>query len=164
MAIDPKEANARTALATVRPEFGNWGQTEDALRAILKDSPDNVAALSYLVMILQAVGRARESWDLNERAIALDPLAPVLLFRRGLKLWILGRVPEADVAIDRALQLWPKHPAVWNARLYIFASPDARAPHSPRLAMRASVRALSQAGHDYWRIHCGRWKAANAKM
>jgi tetratricopeptide (TPR) repeat protein len=121
LAIDPLEANARTALATVRPEFGNWDQTEDALRAILKDSPDNVAALSYMVMILQAVGRARESWDLNERAVALDPLSPVLLFRRGLKLWILGRVPEADLAIDRALQLWPKHPAVWNARLYIFA-------------------------------------------
>ena len=121
LGIDPTEANARTALATVRPEFGNWGQTEDALRAILKDSPSNVAALTYLVMILQAVGRSGESWNLNEKAIALEPLAPVPLFRRGLKLWILGRVPEADLAIDRALQLWPKHPAVWNARLYIFA-------------------------------------------
>ena len=121
LSIDSKEANARTALATVRPEFGNWAETEDALRAILLDSPDSVPTLSYLVMILQAVGRARESWDLNERALALHPLSPVLLFRRALKLWILGRLPEADVAADRALQLWPKHSAVWNARLNIFA-------------------------------------------
>lgn len=152
LAIDSKEANARTALATVRPEFGNWGQTEDSLRAILQDSPDNVDALSYLVMILQAVGRARESWDLNERAIALDPLAPVLLFRRGLKLWILGRVPEADLAIDRALQLWPKHPAVWNARLYIFAF-TGRAGAALAALDDASQRPerFRKPAIDYWR-------------
>jgi DNA-binding winged helix-turn-helix (wHTH) protein/tetratricopeptide (TPR) repeat protein len=121
LAIDPKEPNARTALATVRPEFGNWGASEDALRTILDDSPSNVPALSYLVMILQAVGRSRESWTLNERALAAEPLSPLLLFRRALKLWINGRVDEADIAVDRALQLWPKHAAVWNARLYIFA-------------------------------------------
>ena len=121
LALEPGEPNARTALATIRPEFGNWGATEDALRPIVRDAPDNIPALTYLVMILQAVGRAQESWNLNEQALAVDPLSPVLLFRRGLKLWIKGRNSEADIAIDRALQLWPKHSAVFNARLYIFA-------------------------------------------
>ena len=121
LALEPGEPNARTALATIRPEFGNWGATEDALRPIVRDAPDNIPALTYLVMILQAVGRAQESWNLNEQALAVDPLSPVLLFRRGLQLWIKGRNPEADMAIDRAMQLWLKHSAVFNARLYIFA-------------------------------------------
>ncbi|MEO7634757.1 MAG: hypothetical protein ABIS38_03800, partial [Sphingomicrobium sp.] len=121
LAIDPREPNARVALATIKPEFGDWGEVEDALRAILRDSPDNIHALGALTPVLQSVGRSRASWDLNERAIALEPLSPVHQFRRALKLWIFGRVAAADVTIDRALQLWPRHPAVWNARLYLFA-------------------------------------------
>lgn len=121
LSINPKEPNARTALATLRPEFGNWGATEDNLRAVLKDSPENLPALTYLVMVIQSVGRAYESFALNERAIALEPLSPIHHFRKGLKLWILDRVPQADLTIDRALQIWPRHPAVWNARMLIFA-------------------------------------------
>ncbi len=121
LAIDPRNPNALTALATVRPEFGNWGTTEDSLRRILRIAPDNPAALTHLVLITQSVGRTRESWTLNERVAALEPLSPVHQYRRALKQWILGRVPESDISIDRALQLWPRHPAVWNARLYIFA-------------------------------------------
>jgi hypothetical protein len=40
---------------------------------------------------------------------------------RGLKHWIFGRVGEADRVIDRALELWPRNPWVWNARLLIYA-------------------------------------------
>ena len=124
LTLDPREPNARTALATLRPEFGSWGPTEDSLRAILKDSPTNVPALSYLLMVLQAVGRANESFALNERAIRLEPLSPIHLFRKSLKLWIYGQTAQADLAIDRALQVWPRHPAVWNARMMIFAFTD----------------------------------------
>jgi tetratricopeptide (TPR) repeat protein len=119
--LDRSEPNALTALATVQPEFGNWGESEDGIRAILREAPNNVPALTFLVMLLQSVGRAKESWDFNERGVALEPLSPVMRFRRALKLWIMNRVPEADLEIDRALQLWPSHPGVWNARLYIFA-------------------------------------------
>ena len=121
LAIDAKEPNARTALATVRPEFGRWADTEDSLRAILADAPGNAPALTYLVMILQSVGRARESFELNERVLRLQPNSPIHQFRRALKFWISGLTAQADLAIDRALQLWPRHPAVWNARLMIFA-------------------------------------------
>lgn len=152
LAIDGKEPNARTALATIHPDFGNWGKTEDALNRVLADSPRCVPALSYQVMILQAVGRARESWVLNERALALDPLSPVMLFRRGLKLWIFGRVAEADVAADRALQLWPKHSAVWNARLFIFAFTGR--PHAALAALNDEARrppGFMPAAIGYWR-------------
>jgi len=118
---NPRDGNALTALATVRPEFGNWAETEDALRHALKVDRDNPAAINYLVMLLQSVGRAHESWKLNERLARIQRSSPVYEFRKALKLWIFGRVPEADLTIDRALQMWPRHPAVWNARLYIFA-------------------------------------------
>ena len=153
LALDPGEPNARMALATVRPEFGNWGETEDALRAILDDRPDNVPTLSYLVLLLQSVGRAGESWTLNERAAALEPLSPVHQYRRALKQWIFGRLAEADLTIDRALQLWPRHPAVWNARLYLFAF-TGRATAALQLIDNAESRpeSLTPAAAAYWRV------------
>ena len=128
--LDPRNGDALAALATLQPEFGKWGETEDRLRRTLALAPDNLTALNHLVMLLQSVGRAQESWDLNEQAARLDPISPVYEFRRALKQWIFGRVAEADLTIDNALQLWPRHPAVWNSRLYIFAftgRPDAAA-------------------------------------
>lgn len=119
--LDPREGNALAALATLRPYFGEWALAEDRLREVLEIAPDNPVAMSHLITLLQSVGRARDSWVLNERMVKIEPLSPVHQFRRALKLWIYGRVPEADLTIDRALQLWPGHPAVWNARLYIFA-------------------------------------------
>ena len=121
LALNPREGNALAALATLHPYFGDWSAGEDRLRKVLAVAPDNLTAMTHLITLLQSVGRARESWDLNERAVALEPLSPAFQFRRALKLWIFGRLAEADLTIDRALQLWPRHPAVWNARLYIFA-------------------------------------------
>jgi DNA-binding winged helix-turn-helix (wHTH) protein/tetratricopeptide (TPR) repeat protein len=119
--LDPREGNALTALATLQPSFGDWLSEEKRLLEVLEVAPNNVAAISALVVLLQQVARQRESWSLNERALELDPLSPVHQFRRSLKQWIFGRVHEADITIERALHLWPRHPAVWNARVVIFA-------------------------------------------
>ena len=121
LALDAREGNALAALATLHPYFGEWAAAEDRLRSVLSVDPNNPTALSHLTTLLQSVGRGRESWELNERLLELEPLSPVHQFRRALKFWIYGRIPQADRTIDHALQLWPRHPAVWNARLYIFA-------------------------------------------
>jgi len=118
--LDPRQGDALAALASLRPYFGEWLASEDELLAVLKVAPDNVAAMNSLVTLQQSAGRTRDSWAWNERAAALDPLSPVPQYRKALKLWIMGRVPDADLAIERALQLWPRHPAVWNARLMTF--------------------------------------------
>lgn len=120
LAIDPDEGNALTAKATLRPEFGNWSSVETRLRHALSRQPDNVHAAMYLTMLLQQVGRAEESERWNQRVIEIDPLTPVPQFRRGLKEWIFGRDDRAYLVIDRAFQTWPRHPAVWTSRLYIY--------------------------------------------
>ena len=91
------------------------------MRQILDIAPDNAAALDALVALLQASGYEQESWDLNERAIAFDPLRPLPQQRRALKHWNMGRPEEADKVIARASELWPSHPNIWNARLLIYA-------------------------------------------
>jgi DNA-binding winged helix-turn-helix (wHTH) protein len=153
LALDPREGNALAALATLRPYFGDWVAAENRLRKVLAVAPDNTAAISHLVTLLQSVGRARDSWLLNERAAALDLLSPVPQFRRAFKFWIFGRVPQADLTIDRALQLWPRHPAVWNARLLIFAfTGRARAALAMLDDQEARPAKLPEPAIDLWRL------------
>jgi hypothetical protein len=105
----------------LRPYFGDWSAAEQRLVRVLRVAPDNLLAMNSMVAFLQGVGRAKRSYAWNERALKIDPSLPVPSYRRAIKLWQFNRLDEADQAIDRAMQLWPKVPAVWNARMMIFA-------------------------------------------
>jgi tetratricopeptide (TPR) repeat protein len=121
LALDQREPNALTALAILQRKLDDWITTDKKLRDVLAIAPDNIAALDNLVAMLQASGYYQESWELNERDIAVDPLRPTSQYRRALKHWIMGRPVEADQVIARTSELWPLHPLVWNARLLISA-------------------------------------------
>lgn len=153
LAINPKEGNALTALAMMRPEFGNWFEAEASLSHVLRVAPDNIAAMAHLGLLFQSVGRTSDSGKLNDRVVALDPLSPVYQFRRAMRLWILGRIAESDQTIDRALQLWPRHPAVWSARMTIFAftgRPGAAKNLLDEIWMRPSN--YTPASGELWRV------------
>jgi hypothetical protein len=102
---------------------------------------------------MQGVGRPRTSYALNERVLKLDPDSPVASYRRGIKLWQFGRLDEADQAIDRAMQLWPRFPAVWNARMMIFAY-TGRADAGLSFLGEAASRpeSLSETAVNLWRV------------
>lgn len=121
LSLDANEPNARTVMAILRFRAGDWVAFERELEKILTDHPDAVVACTYLTGFLQAVGRCKQSWDVNEVGIRHEPFAPVLQFRRGLKHWIFGRVAEADRVLEKAANLWPEHPFVWNAILTVLA-------------------------------------------
>ena len=119
--LDPKEPNARALLAYQQRDLESWTRWEDALLEILKDAPDNAYSLNELAFFYQGMGRCRDSWDLNERAIRVEPFNSTPLHRRAYKNWIFGRVSEADKIADHGLRLWPGSPYLWNARMLIYA-------------------------------------------
>lgn len=119
--LDPRQGDALAALATLRPYFGDYAAGEDRLLKALSVDPGNFLAITQLVGLYQGVGRVSLSERWNERAARIDPYSPVPQYRRALKLWGLRQLDEADQAIERAMQLWPRHPSVWNARMMLFA-------------------------------------------
>ena len=119
--LNPRDANALLARYIISSAMRDWIETDANLRRVLTIDPRNTIAMRQMVQFTQSAGLDEESWDWNERAIAIDPLAPVHQFRRALKHWISGRIGEADVTIDRLMRLWPRHFQVWSARFLIYA-------------------------------------------
>lgn len=158
LAIDPKEPNALLARFELQNAMLGWADRDRTVREILAIDPRNIVAISELVGLLQSAGYNRESWDWNERALVLAPLSPGLLGRRALKLWIAGRVAEADKVIDQVRDWYPDTSFATWIRFLILATTgrpaaanallesDGGAIGSPQMiAMwRASLKALME--------------------
>jgi hypothetical protein len=43
------------------------------------------------------------------------------MFRLSILYWALGRPEDSEAAIGRALQRFPRHPGVWNTRMFLYA-------------------------------------------
>jgi DNA-binding winged helix-turn-helix (wHTH) protein len=120
-ALDPEEPNALLAMFELQGPTLDWFTRDLKLRQIIAIDPKNVLAITELVALLQSAGLNAESWELNEQALALEPLSPDLLSRRALKLWIAGRISEADKVIDQLRNLFPSDRWAWWVRFLILA-------------------------------------------
>ncbi len=119
LALDPRQPDARLALILLRTSYGDWLDVERKLRALLADAPRHTETLAALGFLLMAVGRTAEAEAANAQAAAQEPLSPLYQYRLMYHLWSLNRVGEADRTIDRAIELWPRHPGVWFARIWL---------------------------------------------
>lgn len=150
--LDPSQPEARVAMATSSPEFGNWFEVEEQLRAVLSDAPDNFYALNYLALMMQSVGRLSESYAMRMTTLDIAPMSPAVNFKACLSSWSNGRVNQAKRLVDRALHRWPLHPAIWHAQLYLFAYAG-----QPLAALRllddrqSRPASMGPPVDDYWR-------------
>jgi hypothetical protein len=149
LSLDPQQPNALLAMFELQGSTLDWWARDQRLRQVIGIDPKNILAITELVSLLQSSGLNRESWVWNERAIAIEPLSYTLLGRRALKLWIAGRVMEADKVIDRVRGLWPAEPWTWWVQFLILAlSGRARAASA---MLRSDPRMLGDsADPQFW--------------
>jgi tetratricopeptide (TPR) repeat protein len=121
LSLDPKEPNALLAMFELQGASLDWITRDRRLRQIVAIDPTSVIATMELTLLTAAAGLLGESWKWNERALTLEPLSVDFLGKRALKLWIGGRVTDADKVIDQARALYPQHPWSWWVRFFIFA-------------------------------------------
>ena len=148
--LEPNEPHALLAIAFIESRMGGWPAFDARLRHVLSIDPRNTYALGILVALTQAAGLTRESWELNERVLALEPLDSTHIYRKALKLWILGRVKDSYRVLDRAFDLWPDDPGVWNARLIILAFTD-RTEAASAMLDDGPAKLGSPAAAEMWR-------------
>ena len=118
LSLEPGQSDAQVALAGMIPIFGNWSKAREQLAAVREKDPAHVPAAHDMAVLEMATGRPSSAKPILEELIARDPLAPTFYYKRLYHLWTFGEVAEMDQIAARALQLWPRHPAIWIARLW----------------------------------------------
>jgi len=162
--LDPKNANARAAIAYSRPFRGSWLHMEQEFRKALADQPDTPLVTYSLALLMAHVGRMRESAALFAELDNNAPTANQFYFH-WLALWSSGQLGEAERLLDKATTIYATHPRIWTARYNqalvggrpgtaLAMAQDRQSPPSRTseewLGRRAAVaRALTTgAGHD----------------
>ena len=121
LALDPDNADARAAKAIAIPYYGDWLAAERRFDAILSQHPDHIFTQDSRLFLLGAVGRMKHFADLRHELVEMAPFDASLLYKEVYALWFAGRIAEADRAAVRGLEMWPGHPGIWFARLWVLA-------------------------------------------
>lgn len=121
LAIDPDNEDAIAASVLAVPIYRNWLAYERACRAALVKAPRHPIVNIAAAGLLAQVGRGEEGLKFIDQAIEADSRAPRFHVFKVNGLWDLGRIAEAEAAMDRAYRLWPRHYSVWFTRLYFLA-------------------------------------------
>lgn len=158
LSIDADNGDAIAAKVHAIPVYGNWHQFEIENRKALRRQPNHVMLNAMLAALLTQVGRNRDALEFLDRAVAIEPNAPRLQFVRSQILWDLGRLDEADAAIEQAFKTWPRHYVVWFGRYYFLAF-NGRAPEALAMINDSASRPL---GIPDWNFDLSRMQAEAA--
>jgi tetratricopeptide (TPR) repeat protein len=95
--LDPDNASARVALATVFRDRWRWAEAEVEFLKALATDPDNVEAHQQYAELPSVVGRGMEALNSSARALALD--------RSAIRLGSHANVALANGRVDEAIEL-----------------------------------------------------------
>jgi tetratricopeptide (TPR) repeat protein len=106
--VYPQDPRTLSNVARTQLLRGSNQQAERAVKAILKDNPDSVEALTLYGQICHETDRFDEALASFERAMALNPHNLEMLNYYGISLKSVGRLDDARNIFIKALELQPR--------------------------------------------------------
>lgn len=161
LAVNPREPNALFAMYHLEGSILPLWSRDQRLRQILAADSTNQGAIHELAVLLQSAGYSRESFAWGERGLALQPMSQLFLAGRALKLWIFGRVGDADKVIDQLRSLFPDSQWTWWVRFIIYAL-TAR-PLAARAMLEGNPAMLAPPDTALWRAALAALSAPSAR-
>src|SRR5688500_1138518 len=111
--IDDRLANAYLSRSLIIFFYEwDWQRAEQEFRQCLTIDANNAEALSYYAMFLVFAGRVDEAILLNEKALELDPLAPLINMNCGWNYFAAGMLGEASA---QAAKMMVTDPSFYGA-------------------------------------------------
>ena len=105
LALDDGLADAYLSRAMIAFFYDwNWGAAERAFIRSLELNPNNGETLSYYGLFLVFDGRVEEAIAVSRKALALDPLAPLVNMNVGWTYFAAGRLMEASQQVAKMLE------------------------------------------------------------
>jgi DNA-binding winged helix-turn-helix (wHTH) protein len=121
LAIDPRDVNALMAMFELQGSTLDWWSRDQSLRHIIGIDPTFGPAIAELTSLLGSAGLCRESWNWNERLLRLAPMSENCLGSRALKLWIFGRVADANNTIGQLRAQFPTSAWIRGVQFVFYA-------------------------------------------
>jgi Tfp pilus assembly protein PilF len=126
----------------------------DQYQKSVKKDPKNSRAWMALAMVLDRTGKEAEALTCCEKALQIAPWKPVFLNNYAVFLYHQSRLPEAEKAIARALQVYQNHltkrdlplrkSVLLNNQAVIFQK---TASDLAKIAMQQSVEKFQESPH-----------------
>jgi serine/threonine-protein kinase len=111
--VDGTLANAYVSLALITFLYDwEWERAEQQFRQSIALNSNDAEALSYYALFLAFEGRTGEALDRAQRALEVDPLAPLINMNVGWTYFTAGR---PDEALDQAGKMIEIEPAFYGA-------------------------------------------------
>jgi TolB-like protein/DNA-binding winged helix-turn-helix (wHTH) protein len=105
IALDGTLAEPHTALAYALAEDWDWGAAQKEFERAVELNPGYVTGIYQYAFFLSVMGKQEEAIPLARRAVELDPLSPIVLYRAGRVEYQARHYDEALVLFHRILEL-----------------------------------------------------------
>ena len=142
LAIDPDSAEAYSSKGFIEFWYDwDWPRAEASLRHAIALNPNLAEAQIALAHLLVNIGRVQEALPYARKAIALDPLSPLVNSLAGGFIGAAGHKAEARKHIDKTLELEPNS---WVALRIRSGRAMARGDHAQAIADLKRAAEISQ--------------------
>jgi TolB-like protein/DNA-binding winged helix-turn-helix (wHTH) protein/predicted Zn-dependent protease len=109
IALDPTLASGYLALANTQISYDwDWDAANTCVSKAASLEPGNPEVFDMRSHLSALMGNLDEAVKLGERAVALDPLDTITRLQLGYRLYVAGRYDEAQVELQKALELNPQ--------------------------------------------------------
>jgi len=148
-------------LGVIYQRHGNLTEAEQVLAHVLEREPDNIQAMSNLIVVLDNLGRVEESRRWSGKLAKMDPNPPFGYFNRGLAAMRDGDIKAAKEAFAKEVARAPDYHEFnfWLAVAYLNLGEVEQARKYLTVAMKNST---TRRDHDLYAAKLDRINAARA--
>jgi serine/threonine-protein kinase len=108
LALDDSLGDAYLSLSITKFFFDwDWRDAERTFTRSIELNPNNAETLSYYALFLVFEGRIDEAMAISRKALAIDPLAPLINMNVGWTCFAAGRPDEASRVAAKMIEIEP---------------------------------------------------------
>lgn len=107
LAIDPRQVDALTALATLEPFYANWLASEQRLLDLVERFPDQEAPMAAIADLYASTGRAADNLRVRSRLSEIEPTSLRYALDALAASWMAGDRIQQALRWEHVLQTWP---------------------------------------------------------
>jgi DNA-binding winged helix-turn-helix (wHTH) protein len=107
LAIDPRQVDALTALATLEPFYANWLPSEQRLLDLVRRFPDQEAPMVAIADLYVSTGRTADSLRVRARLSEIEPTSLRYALDALAAAWMASDRIQQAARLEHVLRTWP---------------------------------------------------------